>query len=445
MDKTTNKELFKLTWPVFVEMLLTVLVGNVDQFMLSQYSQSAVNAVGNSNQILNLMILTFNVINVSTTILVSHYIGSFQEKRAKMVYNLAMVMNTAFGLLISGTLLFFGRGIFTFMNVSEQSLDEAVGYLSVVGGFLFIQGINVALVTILRTRKLMGKAMRVAVLVNLINVLGNCLLIYGVGPFPKMGAVGAGVATVASRAVGLVVYVAYIYRYTDVRLRIKKYLSPFPGRELGKMLGIGLPSAGETISFSLSQAFLVRNINRFGLFVFNTRAYVVSFQWISVIYSVSLSNVAQILVGRALGEGDVEGANVRIRKTLTFSIMMAVIMSTLVYLFARPLISIFTTEEEILSLAKQIFFIEIFLQIGKNANITLVRCLQATGDTKFPIVVGIIVMWLVAAGMGYVLGVTLGMGLVGVWIAMAADELIRGVIFFIRWRSGAWRKYNLVK
>ena len=164
----------------------------------------------------------------------------------------------------------------------------------------------------------------------------------------------------------------------------------------------------------------------------------------SVIYSASISQVAQILVSRSIGAKDLEDANVRIKKTLIYSIGIGVLMSTVVYLLSEPLMSIFTHDPRVIELAKTLMFIEIFLEFGKCGNVALVRCLQAAGDTKFPVLIGIIVMWIVAAGFSYILGVVCGLGLVGVWIAMAADEIIRCIIFFIRWKKGSWKKFNLL-
>ena len=90
-------------------------------------------------------------------------------------------------------------------------------------------------------------------------------------------------------------------------------------------------------------------------------------------------------------------------------------------------------------------FIEIFLEIGRCANLTFVRSLQATGDIKFPTIVGIISMWTVAVGLGYLLGIKGNLGLVGLWIGMALDEIIRAIIFFFRWKKGVWKEIRLVE
>ena len=434
---------FKLTWPIFVELILATLVGNVDQYMLSSYSQNAVAAVGNANQIMNLLILLFNVINLSTTILASQYIGSFQKRKTETVYTLAVLMNVIFSVFVSLVLLIFGRTIFNFMHVPAELMDDALSYLWIVGGFIFLQGMYTAFSAIFKTRKMVMYTMYISIAINVVNVGGNLLLINGWGAIPAFGASGAAISTVLSRLIGLVMCIVILLKRTDIRIK-REYIRPFPHNELRKMLGIGLPSAGENAAYSFSQTVILRIVNAFGVYVINAKVYVSMFQWISVLYSAALAQVTQIFVSRLIGARDLKAANHRIGKDLLLSVTSGTCLAIGVFFIGDKLVSLFTTDLRTIELAKTLFFIDIFLQFGKCGNVSIVRSLQATGDTKFPVFIGIIVMLTVACGGSYILGVVCNLGLVGVWISMAADEIIRAVIFFIRWRSGAWKKYNLL-
>jgi putative MATE family efflux protein len=439
-----KEKIFQLTWPILVELLLTTLVGNVDQYMLSDHSQEAVYAVGNANQILYLLVILFNVVNLATMILASQYTASLQPKRTNTVYHLTVFINLIFGLIISLIIVVFGRNIFTFMKVHEDLMEMTLGYAYAVGGFIFFQGLHMGISAIFKTKKMMKTTMHISIAVNIFNIVFNYLLINGIGPIPTLGAVGAGIATTISRFVGLVIGIYFLYKKTDFRIK-KKVLFPFPFLEFRKMLGIGLPSAGELISFSLSQTTILRVVNMFNyLYITNTKFYVSMFQWVSVIYSVSVAQVAQIIVSRAIGAGDIEEANNRIKKTWLFGMSIGVTMAVIVWFFSGNIVGLFTDDANTIDLAKKIFFVDIFLQFGKCTNVCLVRSLQATGDTKFPVMLGIVVMWIVAVGGSYLFGIVFHLGLVGVWIAMALDEIIRGICFLIRWRSGAWKKFDLV-
>lgn len=109
------------------------------------------------------------------------------------------------------------------------------------------------------------------------------------------------------------------------------------------------------------------------------------------------------------------------------------------------MLGVFTDDPQVLALGKTILFIEIFLEIGRAVNIVMVRALQAAGDIKTPVTVGIVCMWSIAVGLAYFFGVVLELGLVGIWIGMAVDECVRAVIFIYRWRSGAWKNRGLIE
>ena len=119
-------------------------------------------------------------------------------------------------------------------------------------------------------------------------------------------------------------------------------------------------------------------------------------------------------------------------------------LSVLLWLAARPVYSIFTQDPQILDLAGTIMLIEIPLELGRAVNMVMCRALQACGDIRFPTVICVFAAWLVGVGGSFFLGVVLDWGLVGLWVAMAADECIRAVLFLIRWQSGAWRQKRLL-
>lgn len=148
----------------------------------------------------------------------------------------------------------------------------------------------------------------------------------------------------------------------------------------------------------------------------------------------------QILVGYFKGAGDNEEVDRRVKFTISVAMVLSGSIATLLYLNADGVLSIFTSDPEVLALGKTILFIEIFLEIGRAVNMCMVMALNASGDVKAPITIGIVFMWSVATFGAWLLGVHLYWGLAGIWIAMAADECTRGLVFFWRWHQGVWRK-----
>lgn len=444
-----NKQfsMFHLAWPIFIESILMMLVGNVDQYMIASYSENSVGAIGNANQIINLLLIMFSVISVATTILVSHYIGSKNTEKLPIIYTLSIVLNLIFSFTIAIIIFFFSEQLFNFMSLPDEIFDYAVIYIKLVGGFIFLQSLIGTFSAIFRANKMMKENMIVSVAINVFNVIFNALLIHGVGPIPALGVAGAAIATNIGRAIGVILYIIIFIKKFDTRISLK-YLRPFPTTELKRMLSIGVPSAGESLSYSLAMTIITKIGNilglAFGTYVINTMVFSRTFAWFSFLYASSIGQATQVIIGNYMGAGEVEDVDKLVMKTWKKAVLISILISTTLFIFSDSLFGLFSSDPRVLELGKKIMFVEIFLEIGKSSNITLVRSLQATGDNRFPTMVGIISMWLFAVGVGYLLATVGNLGLVGVWIGMTLDEITRTIIFYIRWRKGGWKNIRLV-
>lgn len=435
--------LLKMTWPIFIEYAMAMFVGNIDQIMISKYSENSVIAIGNSNSVLNLLILTFTIISLSTTILVSQHIGAKKEDKIGEIYTLAVFVNGAFGILISAVLVLFAKHIAVFIKVTPLLHDEFIKYISIVGGFMFLQALFTTFASIFKSNAYMKEVMTLSIAINAVNILFNYLLIYGIGPFPELGIVGVAIATVLGRLTGVVLIIVMYFRKIRVSLSFKQ-LKPFPKRMLGKMVTIGLPAGGESVSYSITALVILVMINTFGIVEAKTKMYASMFASVTWMFASAVSQAAQILVGYHKGAGDIEGVQKQVKTTLKFAVTASASIATLLFIFNKPLFGLVTIDPDVIKLGSKILIIDIFLESGRAVNITMVRSLQAAGDTKFPIMLGIISTWIIAVGLSYLLGVVCGLGLIGVWIAMASDECTRAIIFIFRWKSGKWKTKDLL-
>ena len=152
----------------------------------------------------------------------------------------------------------------------------------------------------------------------------------------------------------------------------------------------------------------------------------------------------QILLGRHLGARETDAAEKLINKTLLLSLSTSIAISLIQAFFASFIFSLFTKDQEVVKLCSYIMWIEVALEIGRAVNITLVRALQTSGDVIFPTVLAVIFCWAVAVIGSYIFGVSLQLGIVGVWIAMSIDELCRAFIFIVRLKKGKWKERKLV-
>lgn len=435
----SSRLIFKMSLPIFVELLLQLLVGNIDQIMISQYSQNSVAAIGNGNQMMGIIIMFLNVMSAATSILISRALGAKDTRRVAVVCNVSLVVIIVFGGLATAVAVGLSRQLFNALGVPPDIMDETTAYLAVVGAFIIVQGLYANFAAILRSHGLVKEVMFTSVIMNIINIIGNAILINGLFGAPRLGLIGAAISTDISKALGLMLIYRVFRRRIDVRLS-RAHLRPFPFDVLRQLLGIGLPSGAQEASYSLSELFILRFVNGFGTLVIATRVYCNILSQIEYIYVIALAQATQILVGYLVGGRQYDHVNNRIMKTTIISIGVSVGLTGVIYLFSDSFFSIFTNDPYILELGKTIIFIEFFLEVGRAINIVLMRTLVAAGDVVFPVVIGASCGWVIAVMGSYLLGVHWGFGLAGIWAAKAADELVRGVASIVRLKSNAWQK-----
>ncbi len=432
LEMNNKRLLFMLTWPIFIELVLQMLVGNVDQMMMSRYSENAVAAIGNVNTIMNFVTITFSIVTMAITIMVTQYLGSRNREKVSEIYSVGIFTNLAFSLIISAGLFFGSDPMFNALKMPPELMADAKIYLNIVGGLVFLQALFMSFSAIFRSNGLMKQGMYVSVIMNVLNIIGNALLL------PSLGIAGIAISSVFSRLIGVILIYRVFVRNIEGDIHLK-YLRPFPKQTFKQLIGIGLPAGGESVAYNFSQMVILMCVNVLGTAVITARVYANMIAWLSYLYSSAVGQANQIIVGHLVGAREDDAAYERSLKTLRPTLVITLIVSVTVYLFSDQIFGLFTQNREILSLLKTITFIEIFLELGRAVNIVIIRGMQAAGDTQYPVYISILSMWGVATLLSYVFGVALGWGLPGIWLAMALDEGLRAIIFYIRWKRGGWR------
>lgn len=442
--KVRNKNLNALVWPVFIELLMQFLVGNVDQMMIASFQQEAVGALSNANQIMSVMLLTFNMVSMATTILVSQYRGAGDEKGLETIYTLSCALNLVLGVAASVLIGGFDDRLFELMDVPLAFRPGAKEYLHIVGGACVVQSLFSVFLAILRSNQMMKSGMKVSLLINVINVAGNAVLLHGYGPFPALGIRGVAIATVFSQTVGLLFVICVFYKKVGGRIRLA-HLIPFPGRLLWQLVRIGIPAGGESFSYDMTQLVLLRFINGFGADSILAKSYCSTISSFSVLYCIAISEVLQIIVGYHVGAKEYDQADLMVKRVVRSSLMVTVPLTAAVCVWIKPILTLFHASQPVVKLCQSVMMIEILRQSGRGFNMVYLRALQGAGDVRYTIGIGILSMWVLVVGGGYMLGCALGWGLCGVWLAKALDELIRGCIFRSRWASDVWKKLSVVQ
>lgn len=439
-----KKGLTKLVVPIFIETLLIMMLGAVDTIMLSQYSDESVAAVGVVNQIVMFAFLIFEVINIGTSVLCSQYLGAKLHDKMIQVVGVSLVLNIVVGLAVSCILHFGASYLLNLMGLRPELLQYGIGYMEIVGAFAFFQAISLTISASLRSANKAIYPMLVTVLVNIMNIAGNYILIFGKFGLPALGAEGAAISTSVARGVSMVVLFIILFRKHIPKFPLVLF-RPFPWIELKNLLKIGIPSAGENMSYSFSQVVITYFINILGNNALATRTYTVNIVMFVYLFAIAMAQGGAISIGHLVGQNKIRAAYLLGKYVMRLSILVSLILSCLRAVFGHTIFSMLTNNEEIIRLGVTIMTIDILVEIGRAVNIYATNALRSAGDVNFPFYLGVIVQWSVSVGLSYLLGIHWGWGLVGMWIAFLLDENIRAIVFVKRWNSMKWAQKSFTR
>ena len=436
-------KLFSLTWPIFLEVFLFMLMGIVDTFMLSALSDDAVSGVGAANQYIHIAILVLEVVGTGAAIVVSQYLGSKRYIEASKISGLAVTLNLGIGLVISAGYLVFARSMMSAMNLQGEVLAYAEQYLSIVGGAIFLQAIINSLAAIIRVHGWTKQTMYVSLGMNIFHVVGNYLLIFGKFGFPELGVQGAAISSVISRFLALIVFFWLLYQVMEFRVKLHYYIT-LSKEYIGKILHIGIPAAFEQVMYQACQIVFLYYATYLGAESLAARQYAMNISMFTFLFAIAIGMGTAIIVGRLVGANEKEEAYSRLWKSLKSALIFTLSMVILVMIFRNQLIGLFTDNPQVIKIASTVLLLSILLETGRTMNIVIINSLRAAGDAKFPVLIGVFSMVLMSLPLGYLFVFHLDMGLPGIWLAIAADEWTRAIIMYFRWKSRAWEKYALV-
>ena len=446
MDSIGNvgkKNLISLIIPIFFELLLVTIVGNIDTIMLGYYSDEAVGAIGGITQLLNIQNVIFSFINMATAILTAQFLGAKDYKRVKQVISVSLVLNVLLGLILGGIYLFFWESLLQKINLPGELIGIGKYYFQMVGGLCILQGIILSCGAILKSHGRPTETLIINVGVNILNIIGNAFFIFGWLGMPVLGPTGVGISTVISRGIGCVAAFYMMCKYCDFTFK-KKYIKPFPFKIVKNILSIGLPTAGENLAWNVGQLMIVAMVNTMGTTIIASRTYLMLISSFTMTLSIALGQGTAIQVGHLVGAGEIKEVYHKCLKSLKIAFIFAFVTTSLVFLFRKPIMSIFTTNPDILKASLKIFPLMILLEMGRVFNIVIINSLHAAGDIKFPMFMGITCVFTVAVLFSYLFGISLGWGLAGIWLANAMDEWIRGLAMYFRWKSKKWQNKSFV-
>lgn len=443
MKEIHEKNIFKLTIPIFLELLLMTVVGNIDIIMVSKYSDKGVGVLGGMSQILYTQNIIFGFISIGTGILVAQYIGAKKNDKIGSIIAVSLALNLLISLIVGGIYGFFAKEILTKIKLNQELIAIGLNYMRLVGGICIFQGISITISSALRSFGYTKIPLYINILINLLNILGNGMFLFGWLGAPILGVTGVGVSTVIARGIGVIFSLYCLKKYCKFQFLIE-YLRPFPKDIFKYILKIGIPSGAEHLCWNLAQIGILTMVNTMGTPTITARTYLNLIASFIMLFSIALGQGTAIITGRNIGARNIKAAYKQCIESLKLSLAAVFILLIVIFIFQDQIMRFFTKDLEVISIAKKVFWVFFIIEIGRTFNIIIINSLHAAGDVKYPMIAAIFSMFGVAVTLSYLFGIKMEMALVGVWLANGVDEWVRGILMLKRWNSMKWKKKRFI-
>lgn len=438
-----RRALWMLLIPLIIEQMLNSLMGMVDTLMVSRVGQEAISAVSLVDSINNLVLQVFAAMAAGAAIICSQYLGRKDEKGC----NEAARQIVLTVVVISSALMIIGVGFrkpllrLIFGSVEAAVMDNAQAYFLITAiSYPFI-ALFQAGAAFYRSCGNSKFTMKIALIANVANIIGNTLFIY----IFQMGAAGAAVSTLISRILCAFV-VFYGLRKPGYAIVLRNYFSIRPDFKLIlKILAIGVPSGIENGMFQFGKLAIQSTVSSLGTAAIAAQAMTVIFENVNGMAAVGIGIGLMTVVGQSIGAGRKEEAKYYIVKLSMYAEAAMIISCILVYLAARPItILAGMTAESTAMCMQMILAITIVKPILWVPSFTPPNGLRAAGDVRFSMITATLTMWLCRVALSIFLMRVVKTGPIGVWYGMFADWGVRGVIFTIRFVRGKWLRFKVI-
>lgn len=438
----SNHDLKRLILPMIIEQFLALLVGMSDSIMVATVGEHAVSGVSLVDNIFILLIYLFAALATGGSVVMGQYLGQSNRDKANKAVNQLMLFTALFSLFIMGMLYLMRNFILhhVFGDIEANVMEAAKTYLLIVSASIPFIALYNAGAAVFRT---MGNAkvpMYLSMIMNTINVGGNAILIFVF----DMGVAGAAIATLVSRVISGVTITAFLAS-PSLLLHLER---PFSFRldfgMLKKIAYIGVPSGLENGMFQLGKIMVLSMITSFGTAAIAANAVSNIIATLQVLPGMSVGMAVITVCSRCIGGGNYDAARYYTRKIVKLVHILIIAFSAATLLILPVVMQLYNLSPEAMGYTKQIIWYHgICCMFIWPEAFTLANTLRAASDVKYCMVWSIISMWVFRIGFSYILGVKMGLGVFGVWIAMTIDWAVRATLFILRYRSTKWYKGSI--
>lgn len=440
-----RKDILKLAIPIVIEQTFVMLLGVCNTMMAGHIGPEAVSAIGMVDTINNLFISFFAALSVGATVVVAQQIGKDLYKKA----NETAVQAIVSGFLVSSIItLFLWCFRIPLINLLYGSAEELVKsnaklYLEFTlftYPFIAIEQISNG---ILRGCGDTKTPMYITMFMNVINIVLGYILIYGLGTIPPLGIMGASLAIAIARIIGTLIIGFVLFRGSKV-IKIKKIFPfKFNIKIQKSIFNIGIPASVEQVIFNAGKLIVQIFIVTMGTSSIAANSIAMSISQIINVPGTALCLAATTLVGQHIGRDDVKVAKETLIYLVKFATLSLVSIGIIFIFIGRFVSSLYTNVPEVIDLSAMLLRWNSVALAVWPISFVLSAGLKGAGDTRYTMFTAFIGMWIFRIAIGYFLGIILNIGVLGIWIGMFIDWVVRGIMYLIRLNGTKWLKYKI--
>ncbi len=444
-NKDDVKKTLNMAWPAMLESFFTAFAGLVDSLMVSSIGSYAVAAVGLTTQPKFLGLALFLAANVSISALVARRKGQGKREEANSIFATFLIFILLAAVVFSVLLVVFADPVIRLCGSEPQTHDSAVLYFRVVMGGMIFNVIQMGINSAQRGAGNTRITMRTNLVSSAVNITFNYLLIQGHFGFPKLGILGAALATVLGTIVASVMCILSIWKkdtFISIPLILSKKLRPSMEAFLS-IVRVGYSVFAEQVLMRIGFMLTAIMAAKQGTNAMAAHQVGMNIMSLSFSFGDGLQATAVALIGFSLGAKQPERAKEYGRTCRMIGGVIAVLLAILYFFGARFLMGLFFEEEEIIAIGVGIMRVIIFVVMLQIAQVIYMGCLRGAGDTLYTAVASTISVTLVRTLGSYLFGYTFGLGIIGIWIGVLADQLSRFLFGSIRFRQGKWTEIKI--
>lgn len=439
----SNKMLLSLIVPLVIEQLLSVLVGMADSIMIASVGEAAVSGVSLVDQIMVLLINMFAALATGGVVVSGQYLGQKKQEQAcrsatQLVWFITICAIVITLLVYAGKYMIL-HGIFG--KIETDVMHHANIYLLIVTASIPFMALYNGGAAIFRAMGNSKIPMQVSIIMNIINIGGNAILIYGF----HRGTEGVAIPTLVSRMTAAVIIITLLCNQ-ELTLHIEKtFRYRVDWNLVKKILSIGVPNGLENSMFQLGKILVLSLISTFGTYAIAANAVSNAIALFQILPGMAISFAVTTVISRCVGAGDYEQVKYYNEMLLIITYVSMAATVGFIFLILPFILRAYNLSDLTAETTRQIiYFHGISAVLIWPLAFTLPGTFRASGDAKICMIISITSMWIFRIAFSYILGKYLGMGVFGVWVAMVIDWVFRTICFVIRYFRGNWKKDAIV-